>query len=290
MALAADRNTPSRAGEEFVYPVKASVTIYAGALVVAGSDGYARPARVATGDITLGRAEEKVTGSGSDGAVKVRVSRGIFRFDNSSDSDAITIAEIGRACFAASDHAVAKTSGSSTRSPAGIVVDVDADGVWVDTRTTPLALAAGGLAAANNLSDVAAAATARTNLGVHLDHMGDPVIATPGAENSNAINVGIQLRTVGGGADLAVRGAVYGYLSDDANGDSIVATAPDGGIAIGTDGLLIPIVAGKAFLLVSEADGDIDVTITHAGGAKTLYLILVTPRGKLVASAAIAFT
>ena len=111
---------------------------------------------------------------------------------------------------------------------------------------------------------------------------------TIGAEASNAINVVIQLLD-GNGVDLAVRGGLLAYLSDDANGDAIVATAPDGGWAIGTDGLLMPVVASKAAYLVSESDGDIDVTITHAAGAKTVYLILVLPSGKLVASAAITF-
>lgn len=108
-----------------------------------------------------------------------------------------------------------------------------------------------------------------------------------GSEGANKINVGIQLKDVAG-ADLAVRGSVKAYLSDDANGDSIVATAPSGGAAIGTDGLAIPVVAGKAFDLVSESDGDIDIDITEAG-TKTCYLIVVLPNGKLVASDAITF-
>lgn len=111
---------------------------------------------------------------------------------------------------------------------------------------------------------------------------------TIGTETSNAINVAIQLKYDKSQADTARRG-VFAYLSDDANGDSIVATAPDGGWAIGTDGLLIPVVASKAAQLVSESDGDIDVTITHAAGAKTVYLILVMPNGRLVASSAITF-
>lgn len=108
-----------------------------------------------------------------------------------------------------------------------------------------------------------------------------------GAEAGNVINVGIQLNDAGGTA-LATRASVLAYLSDDANGDSINATAPDGGWAIGTDGLLIPLIAGKCAQLVSEADGDIDINITESG-ADTWYLILVLPNGLLVASAAITF-
>lgn len=111
---------------------------------------------------------------------------------------------------------------------------------------------------------------------------------TIGAEAANAIAVTIQLRDGKTGAECNERRAVHAYLSDDANGDSIVATAPDGGWAIGTDGLLIPVVANKAAILVSESDGDIDVAITHAAGAKTVYLIVVAG-GLLHASGAITF-
>ncbi len=110
---------------------------------------------------------------------------------------------------------------------------------------------------------------------------------TIGADAGTTINVVIQLRYDKSQAD-SVRRSVFAYLSDDANGDAIVATAPSGGWAIGTDGLLIPVVTGKAAHLVSESDGDIDVTITEAG-AKTCYLILVMPNGRLVTSGAITF-
>lgn len=110
---------------------------------------------------------------------------------------------------------------------------------------------------------------------------------TIGAEATNAINVALQLRDVNGN-DLAVRGSVFAYLSDDAAGDSIAASAPSGGWAIGTDGLLIPVVTNKAAHLVSESDGDIDITITEST-AKSFYLIVRLPDGSLVASSAITF-
>lgn len=111
---------------------------------------------------------------------------------------------------------------------------------------------------------------------------------TIGTEAANAINVALQLNDAAGVA-LATRAAVLAYLSDDANGDSIAGTAPDGNVAIGTDGVLIPVVADKAFWLVSEADGDIDLDIGESG-ADTWYLVVVLPNGKLVVSSAITFT
>jgi len=108
-----------------------------------------------------------------------------------------------------------------------------------------------------------------------------------GSEAGNVINVAIQLKDADG-EDLAARANVYAYLSDDANGDSIAGTAPDGGVAIGTDGIADPITAGKSFRLGSEADGDIDLNITESG-ADTWYLVVVLPDGSLKVSGAITF-
>lgn len=108
-----------------------------------------------------------------------------------------------------------------------------------------------------------------------------------GAEGGDSINVGVQLLGIDG-APADRRMAVVAYLSDDANGDSVAATAPDGNVAIGTDGVLIPLVADKAFQLISEADGHIDLDIGEAGAA-TWYLVVVLPSGDLVPSGAITF-
>lgn len=111
---------------------------------------------------------------------------------------------------------------------------------------------------------------------------------TIGAEAGNVITVAVQLRDVNA-RDLAVRGHVKWYLSDDAAGDTFNATAPDGGVAAGTDGIVVATTAGKAGWAVSEADGDIDFAITHAAGAKTVYLNILLPDGTKVTSGAITF-
>ena len=112
-------------------------------------------------------------------------------------------------------------------------------------------------------------------------------VFTIGAENTNAINVAIQLLNRDNGNELAERVALQWYLSSDANGDAISA-APSGGIAIGTDGLLIEHTNNIAGKIISEADGDIDVTLTEST-AKSFYLILIAPDGKLYPSGAITF-
>lgn len=287
MALSADRNTPAAAGDVDVYPVLAAAFCYAGGIAVLDSSGWCKPAVTATGLVCVGRFDEQVDNSdGDNGDLSVKVRRGVFRFANSASTDEITQAEIGDNCFLVDDETVAKTDGSSTRSVAGRIEQVDSLGVWVRMGSALLAAPGGALLAANDLSDVGTKATARSNLGV-AEKMGAPTVVV-GADAGTTINVTIQLKD-SAGVDLAVRGSVLAYLSDDANGDSIAGTAPSGGWAIGTDGLLIPVVADKAAQLVSEADGDIDVTITEAG-ADTWYLILVMPDGRLVASDAITFT
>lgn len=286
MALAQDRNTPERAAVSWEFPVAAAVKCFAGALAVLDSSGNVKPAVTATGLIAVGRFEELADNTlGAAAAIKAKGKRGTFRWNNSADADLITKAEIGDACYIVDDQTVAKTDGSSTRSKAGIVADVDAQGVWVATGVEILNSPAAALLPANNLSDLGTKATARSNLGV-AEKMGTPTI-TVNAAVGDAITINVQLKD-SAGADLAVRGSVQAYLSDDANGDSVAGTAPDGNVAAGTDGVLIPIVADKAFILVSEADGDIDVVITESG-ADTWYLILIMPDGKLVASGAITF-
>lgn len=108
-----------------------------------------------------------------------------------------------------------------------------------------------------------------------------------GAENTGtgAIVVAIQLKDANG-ADMTVRSCVPFYLSDDANGDSVIATAHSGAVAAGTDGLARFITAKKDGFLTSEADGDIDFSMIEAG-AKTAYLVLVMPDGSLAVSGAI---
>ncbi|PYG27849.1 hypothetical protein C8N36_114125 [Pelagimonas varians] len=57
---------------------------------------------------------------------------------NAAAVDEITSADVGSVCFAVDDQTVAKTDGSSTRSPAGIVDVVDLNGnIWVRFEDTP---------------------------------------------------------------------------------------------------------------------------------------------------------
>lgn len=130
-ALATARNTKERSGGVLDIPVKASTACYQGGLAVLDA-GYAAPGRTATGLIAAGRFEENADNStGAAGAIYARIKPGIFKFANSGSSDAITQADVGADCYIVDDQTVAKTSGTSTRSRAGLIIAVDSDGVWV---------------------------------------------------------------------------------------------------------------------------------------------------------------
>lgn len=136
MSLTQDRDTKERKGDFMSVGVKGAALIYAGALTcISNASGYAVPGSTATTLICVGRAEAQADNSdGADGAIEVRVRRGVFRWDNSTSGDLITLEHVGTDCYIVDDHTVAHTNGSNTRSVAGKVFDVDAEGVWVDTR------------------------------------------------------------------------------------------------------------------------------------------------------------
>jgi hypothetical protein len=136
MALAKEKTTKELNGDSVVPKiydllVKGSVKIFSGALV-ALNGGYAAPGATATGRIAAGVAQKTVDNtSGADGAVRVRVLAGAFKFKNSTSTDLIGITEMGKDVFIVDDETVAKTDATGTRSRAGKVVRVDTDGVWV---------------------------------------------------------------------------------------------------------------------------------------------------------------
>jgi hypothetical protein len=133
-ALSAARNTPQQgegARPDYLeLGVSASTTCYQGGIAVLNG-GFLEPATTATGLIPVGRFDETVVNSGADGAVTAKVACGVFRFANSAAADAIADADRGATCYIVDDQTVAKTDGTASRSAAGIVVDVDSDGVWV---------------------------------------------------------------------------------------------------------------------------------------------------------------
>lgn len=132
VALTADRNTPRREGDLREDPVAANVRIFAGALVMRDANGRITRGATATGCTGVGRAEALADNTGgAAGAIACRWRPGVFRWANSAAGDAIAQADVGAVCYIVDDQTVAKTHATNTRSKAGIVEAVDAQGVWV---------------------------------------------------------------------------------------------------------------------------------------------------------------
>ncbi len=129
--------TVERDSKDFSRDIAANVKIWQGAIVALSATGYATPGATATTLVADGIAVQTVDNTGgSAAAFKAPVRKGTFRFANSASTDAITRAEIGDDCWIVDDQTVAKTNGGdpATRSKAGRIMDVDAQGVWVEFR------------------------------------------------------------------------------------------------------------------------------------------------------------
>jgi hypothetical protein len=241
MALSADRNTPRRDGVQFEYPCAASKTFYVGAIVVLDSSGNAEPATAATGKIGVGVCQEALV-STTAAAEKVKVRSGVFRLVN---GESITKAHIGDAAYANDDQTIYRTA--TGRSQVGTIVDVDSEGVWV-AFAAPLAAVSTGLLAANNLSDLASADTARTNLGL--------------ADSS----ADLDLDTVTSRQKLVAGGAAY-TVGSAADGDSVITTATDNAVITLPDAAAGN--AGKRITVINTgADGAALISVApHASDA-----------------------
>mgnify|MGYP003674992712 CR=1 FL=1 len=247
-ALTADRNTPWREPKFLTLPVKAAVNCHAGGLAVL--DGaYVKPGVTGTGLIAAGRFEAVADNTnGANGAISVAVRTGCFRWANSSGGDEITAAEIGDTCFIVDDQTVAKTSDSASRSPAGVIFDVDAQGVWVLMLNQQLAAPAGALLAANNLSDVATAATARGNIGANKIYLVAELADLSGTDAYHLVSPVA-------GTITGIRTVIDGALT---TGDATV-TADIGGTPV-TDGAVTITQSGSAA-------GDTDTVTPSAANA-----------------------
>ncbi len=130
-ALTQARNTKQATGGLQSHPVKAGAVCIQGGIAVL-SAGYAMAAAAGVGLVALGRIEETADNTGGiDGAIRVEVRPGYYQLFNSTAADLIAQADAGKDCYLVDDQTVAKTDGGGTRSRAGKVMGVDADGVWV---------------------------------------------------------------------------------------------------------------------------------------------------------------
>lgn len=121
--------------------------------------------------------------------------------------------------------------------------------------------------------------------GVGVSQAADATI-TVGAEVGDARAITIQLLDAFGNEVTQVEQVEIGLFLNAAR-TAYVATGGSTGIAIGTDGALLPIVAKKYWKATSEADGDIDLTWTDTGTEAAYLGIFFPASGKWKMSAAL---
>ena len=103
---------------------------------------------------------------------------------------------------------------------------------------------------------------------------------TVGNEVANVRAITIQLKdSLGKDIDYVESVEIGVFLSNDRL--AYVVTGGSTGIAIGTDGALLPLVAKKYFVATSEADGDIDLTYTDTG-TDVAFIGVKLPTGRWV--------
>ena len=113
-------------------------------------------------------------------------------------------------------------------------------------------------------------------------------LITVGAENTNVRAITIQLRDADGN-DINYVENVEIIMYTSAAMTAFATTGGSTGIAIGTDGALLALVAKKVFKATSEADGDIDLTWTDTG-TESVALGVRLPNGRVVVSDTFANT
>ena len=132
-ALTASRDT-KRMGDDAVpalksYPVADNVHIYKGAIVGLDAAGNAGPASATYFNVVgcaMSDADNTLAGHVAAG-INVAVRQGVFKYINGTGGGAFTKADVGSPCFVYDDQTVQRASGPK----AGIVAQVDADGVFV---------------------------------------------------------------------------------------------------------------------------------------------------------------
>ena len=125
--LTENRQTPELhvGGVHYNYQRVAATRIYKGALVGLTANNEAVPASDEDAVAVIGRAESTVE---AESIIVVR--RGAFLYDNGTDGEELTSADINKECYVVDDHTVGKVGGTA-KIQAGIVLDVTTDGVAV---------------------------------------------------------------------------------------------------------------------------------------------------------------
>jgi hypothetical protein len=127
------RMTKRRDGRKMSLPVAANTKLLIGCMVALSTTGVAVHASAISTLKVQGVAETEADNTGgAAGAIQVQIDRhGWFQFSNSAGADQITLSDVGSNCYVVDNQTVAKTSSANTRPVAGVIRDVETDGVWV---------------------------------------------------------------------------------------------------------------------------------------------------------------
>jgi hypothetical protein len=220
-ALSDNRNTPAQAGDGFAddFTVIASDILYAGGMGAIDSTQEIQPASDTLGLRVVGRIPVKVDNT-ADGLTS-EVELGVFRYANSSTAP-LTRAMIGDACYVEDDQTVAATSTNLVA--AGLVVDVDSKGVWVDQRLAALTTARRiarpkVVAVTGTTSTLTAAQAFQGNVVVTASNSGATTLTMPAA--ATGLRIGVQRLTAGAGYDVVLQAG----SGDTVRGSTVAGTA-----------------------------------------------------------------
>lgn len=123
-AITAGRAYKSRAFGRRSHPIAAAITLWRGAMVFCNGSGYA-DMTTGNGLKCLGISPGDQVNAGSAGAFRAELEFGeVYDFAIGTSSDALTDADAGATVYAIDNATVGKTSGSSSRSIAGTLVEV----------------------------------------------------------------------------------------------------------------------------------------------------------------------
>lgn len=280
--LTENRNTLEREGKYFSFPVLDEEIMYAGGLAaILKSTGEAQMASDTADLVVIGRVETYV--DNTDDGETVLVKSGVFKLEN-SESHPVTAALIGAQCYVEDDQTVSGDAGSNGI-VAGIVVQLDADGVWVDTSAAVIAaVVSPAIPEAATVSDPAACASMTAGNPAAMDAItavapealtySDPDAITavnPAWGNTTTVDQAGNLDTFGAAvvADLtALRAAL------------VAAGADLGGLRTPVAALVTDVTAAKT--AVDANNAEIDKLVTDAGSLKTAVDGNATAAGNII--------
>ena len=115
------------------------------------------------------------------------------------------------------------------------------------------------------------------------------VVFTVGAKVSTTINVAMQFQDARG-QNIAQIASCYVYLSDNANGSTLTATAATSNIVVGTNGVVLDTpVTEKEVHCLTNATGQLDLNIVQTASPQPYYLCVIMPDGSIAVSPLFTF-